>query len=331
MGFSMPSDQSTDSGQSDVQPFTRHHRSSEAMSGLALPYGFELQFRLVFAEFRGNEFQDFFNSVMERRDPEFRRVRPWGSHGDRKNDGWSPATRTLFQVYAPSRYKANQLAAKLQNDYDGAIDYWQQYFDTWVFVHNDVDGLSPKLELKMAELNGESTHVTCTSWGREQIRREVAQLSDADLMALLGRPITATDFVEVSAISLQPLFDHLEYSAHRVEDVTHIGPVPVDKIERNALSAAHTHLLTMGETKMSLVGEYLERSSARPTHQSEVSATFKARYDELREGDHNADAIFDRLLSWLTIDRIEAERIVNAVTILAYFFFTCQIFEEEAL
>ena len=113
------------------------------MTGQELPPGFELQFRLVFAEQRGNAFQNFFNTLMERRDPDFRRVRPWGNVGDRSNDGWSPARRMLFQVYAPSSYRASEVAEKLQEDYDGAIDYWEQYFDTWVFVHNDVDGLSP--------------------------------------------------------------------------------------------------------------------------------------------------------------------------------------------
>ncbi len=93
------------------------------MNESGLSYGYELQFRLKFAEGRGNEFQDFFNNLMERRDPDFRRVRPWGNQGDRKNDGWSPASRTLFQVYAPARFKASELATKLTEDFDGAVDY----------------------------------------------------------------------------------------------------------------------------------------------------------------------------------------------------------------
>ena len=47
------------------------------MSKPGLSYGYELQFRLKCAEGRGTEFQDFFNNLMERRDPGFRRVRPY--------------------------------------------------------------------------------------------------------------------------------------------------------------------------------------------------------------------------------------------------------------
>ena len=300
------------------------------MSEPGLSYGYELQFRLRFAEGRGTEFQDFFNNLMERRDPGFRRVRPWGNQGDRKNDGWSPASRTLFQVYAPARFKASDLATKLTEDFDGAVDYWEQHFDTWVFVHNDVDGLAPEVELKVAELDQRNENITCTSWGREQIRRELVQFQDADLTALLGPPITAEQFLSVSAASLQPLFEHLEVAALN-PDSQGIGPVPVDKIERNGLGDAQTRLLTLGEVKMQLVDEYLTRVSPRPTYKSDVSGVFAAKYEELHAAFDGADDIFDNLLAWLTAGVAEAHRLVNAVTVLAYFFFTCQIFEEEGL
>ena len=300
------------------------------MNESGLSYGYELQFRLKFAEGRGNEFQDFFNNLMERRDPGFRRVRPWGNQGDRKNDGWSPASRTLFQVYAPAKFKASELTTKLTEDFDGAVDYWEQYFDTWVFVHNDVDGLAPEVERKVAELDQRNKNITCTSWGREQIRRELARLQDADLTALLGVPITAVQFLSVSAASLQPLFEHLEVAALN-PDARGIGPVPVDKIQRNGLGEAPARLLTLGEAKMQLVDEYLARVSPLPTYKSDVSRVFTAKYRELCGAFGDADDIFDNLLAWLTGGVAESDRVVNAVTVLAYFFFTCQIFEEEGL
>jgi len=300
------------------------------VSNQGLPYGYELQFRLKFAEGRGIAFQDFFNDLMERRDPGFRRVRPWGNQGDRKNDGWSPASRTLFQVYAPTSFKASDLSRKLTEDFDGAEDYWEHHFDTWVFVHNDIDGLAPEVELKVAELDQRNENITCISWGREQIRRELVQLQDADLTAVLGPPITDVQFLSVSAASLQPLFEHLDVAALS-PDAREIGPVPVDKIERNGLGDAQTRLLTLGEAKMQLVDQYLTRVSPLPSYQSDVSLVFAEKYGELRETLDNADDIFDNLVAWLTAGVVKADRLVNAVTVLAYFFFTCQIFEEEGL
>ncbi len=199
-----------------------------------------------------------------------------------------------------------------------------------MFVHNDIDGLAPEVERKVAELNQRNENITCTSWGREQIRRELAQLKDADLTALLGAPITAVQFLSVSAASLQPLFEHLEIAALS-PDARGIGPVPVDKIQRNGLGEAPARLLTLGEAKMQLVDEYLARVSPLPTYKSDVSRVFTAKYRELCGAFGDADDIFDNLLAWLTGGVAESDRVVNAVTVLAYFFFTCQIFEEEGL
>src|SRR5208337_4018326 len=102
---------------------------------------------------RGNAFQDFFADIMEKRYPgDFIRVRPWGNVGDRKNDGYLKSERTLFQVYAPNEMAAAAAIAKIEEDFTGALPYWQQYFDKWVFVHNAYDGLSPQIVAKLLEL-----------------------------------------------------------------------------------------------------------------------------------------------------------------------------------
>ena len=108
-----------------------------------LAHGWEIVFRLACRERRGEAFQELFSQIMERRDAGFQRVRPWGNSGDRKNDGWCPSRRILFQSYAPSTFSASALVAKLIEDYEGAIEHWESYFDTWVFVHDDIEGLGP--------------------------------------------------------------------------------------------------------------------------------------------------------------------------------------------
>lgn len=295
----------------------------------SIPYGYELQFRLKFVELDGDGFQDFFADVMERRDAGFRRVRPWGNHGDRKNDGWSPARRILFQAYAPSTFSSSKLADKLQEDYEGAIDYWEEYFDTWVFVHNDIKGLGPEVTQRIAALNGsDPNEVECVSWGREQVRREVAQLSSADLTAVLGPPISNRDFLDVSAESIAPLFQHLQLDLPSEPDAGTVGKVPVDKIQRNNLGDAVGRLLVLGETKMSLVDEFLTRTSSEPTYKADIAATFTNRYLALKEAGYGPDEIFNELLAWITGGQASAQNLVDAVTVLGYFFFTCQIFEE---
>jgi hypothetical protein len=293
----------------------------------ALSYGWELQFRLRFAETRGDEFQNFFCGIMERRDADFQRVRPWGNEGDRKNDGFSPGTRRLFQSYAPSTFTMSDLLSKMQDDYDGAISYWADFFDTWIFVHNDIHGLGPSAATKALELDAAHESVCCETWGRERIRQEFAQLTDSDRTALLGPPLTIHDFVDVNVEAIQPVLDHLAIS-NPVPGEEPRGGVPIDKVERNLLSDEHGQLLRLGETKMHVVGDYLTRASIRPQYADDVAALFRDKYIEYRDAGRSSDDVLDGLVAWLMAGSTEASRLVPVMTVVAYFFSTCQIFEE---
>lgn len=60
---------------------------------------YEQRFRIQWLAAKGLAFQDLFASVMAKGHPEdFMPCRPWGSIGDRKNDGYLKSERTLFQV-----------------------------------------------------------------------------------------------------------------------------------------------------------------------------------------------------------------------------------------
>lgn len=67
-----------------------------------LSSGWEVALKPACLRRQGDDYQDLCAQIMERRDAGFQRIRPWGSQGDRRNDGWSPARRMLFQCYPPS-------------------------------------------------------------------------------------------------------------------------------------------------------------------------------------------------------------------------------------
>lgn len=146
---------------------------------------FEVKFEVRYLRARGNEFQEFFASIMEKRHPsDFIRVRPWGSVGDRKNDGYLRSARQLFQVYAPNEMTAAEALAKIEEDFAGALPYWKQHFDEWIFVHSSRDGLGPDVTAKLLGLSQKNRRsVQALAWGFEELRQKVFQLDEPELVS----------------------------------------------------------------------------------------------------------------------------------------------------
>ncbi len=290
-----------------------------------LSHGWEIIFRLACQERRGDAYQDLFAQIMERRDISFQRVRPWGNQGDRKNDGWSPANRVLFQCYAPSTFSAAALESKLVEDYEGAVEYWEAYFDTWVFVHDDLDGMAPTIAARIAELDLRSEHVACGAWGFPELREEFASLHDADREAILGPQLTPQDFLSVDASGLRPLIEAL---GHMVPNPSAtVRPVPTDKIEANELVPAQVEFLTIGSSRAPLVEHYLTNAFVLPSHADSIAEAVSSHYRNLRDSGRSAAEIFDLMLAWICGGSSDSTTRANALAVLAYFFDRCHIFE----
>lgn len=102
---------------------------------------YEKDFRIAFLESKGDGFQRLFEKLMLKAHPnDFMACRPWGNVGDRKNDGYLPSARILFQSYAPNELSAAEAIKKINEDFEGAKEHWEEYFDEWTFVHNAPDG-----------------------------------------------------------------------------------------------------------------------------------------------------------------------------------------------
>lgn len=105
---------------------------------------YEQKFKIDFLMAKGDGFQSFFAQLMGfAYKTDFMACRPWGSHGDRKNDGFLKSEHRLFQVYAPNNVDADTAIKKITGDFDGALSFWRKHFDKWTFVHNAYNGLPP--------------------------------------------------------------------------------------------------------------------------------------------------------------------------------------------
>ncbi|MFV8751795.1 ABC-three component system protein [Nannocystaceae bacterium ST9] len=293
-----------------MDDFARHH--------------FELSYKVAFLEKKGDAFQSFFSEIMEKRYPnDFQRVRPWGAIGDRKNDGYWRSQHTLFQCYAPNELSAKECIAKIDEDFEGALPYWKEHFGTWVFVHNSRIGLGPEVLARLRELERDHDGIIVRQWGFEELRQRLFELDEAELAAILGPAPTRRVMLELGLDDLAPVLDQIGRLPPIPPD--QLRPVPASKLEYNQLSDDASALLRAGMSKAPLVGNYFVRT---PESQDRIAASFRSEYERLREG-QAPDAVFVGLQKLAGGGQISTPTHQAAVlACLAYFFETCDIFEE---
>lgn len=288
---------------------------------------YEQALELAFFKKNGNEYQDFFSEVMEKCHPEdFQRVRPWGNVGDRKNDGYLRSERTLFQVYAPSELTMSRMIGKMEEDFCGALPYWKDYFDHWVFVHNSRNGLAPDVLRKLLDLDEQEESVSATGWGYAEVRRKVFDLDEADLASLLG-PAPSQD--SLRALDFEDVRDVVSTIADRElpPDYSEIRPVSPSKLKFNDLSDNAQEMLRMGMRKASLVKEYFDLCRD-PTLGDNVAGRFKQEYEAYKAVSMTPDTIFGKLQEFAGGSRRGSPRHEAAVlAVLALLFEQCDIYE----
>ena len=287
---------------------------------------YEIAFEMAYIKKRGNEFQDFFSTLMEKCHPDdFIRVRPWGNVGDRKNDGYLKSERRIFQVYAPNEMEAAKAIAKIDQDFTEALPYWNTHFQNWSFVHNSRDGLGPDVAKKLLDLALHHSPMGVDHWGFEVLRMRAFNLEQADLASLLGPAPSRRDVINVGHEQLRKvLFAIARQPAPNDQDYRPVSP---DKLVANGLSDNVKALLTGGRLKSSLVGQFF-KSYHDPTIGDDIVNSFKLRYDSLKSIHSDADIIFKYLYIFSGgLQGGDPGNEAAVLAVLAYLFDQCDIFE----
>lgn len=291
---------------------------------------YEKDFRIKFLESKGDAFQNLFETLMMKLYPaDFMACRPWGNTGDRKNDGYLPSKRMLFQVYAPNELTAKIAIKKINEDFGGAKNHWEKYFDRWIFVHNTPNGkLPPHVIEELTKLRENHKEITISHWGWEELLIEFRKLDLIELESWFGHAITLADKVKLGFSDLEAVLEHIVISSRLTPSDTR--DVPSGKIEFNSLSQAVASFLKIGMEKAPLVEEFFNRWKT-PTYGTQIAAAFKNQYIELRDQSPSLhpDEIFGRLEKWAGgNDLTSPSRKVAILAVLAYLFDSCEIFEE---
>jgi hypothetical protein len=287
---------------------------------------YEQKFENVFLRAKGDEFQTFFERLMNLAfKADFMACRPWGKIGDQKNDGFLKSERCLFQVYGPNEMEASKAKTKISEDFEGAKVHWNKHFDKWIFVHNAVDGLPPHVQRLLLEFEKANSGISLYPWGLEELRQIFRKLSIEDKASWFGPAPTEETKAKLGFKDLRVVLERI--AKLPVPLIAEVKDVPKGKIEANALSESVTRLLKEGMVKSPLITEFFSQWYDE-TLSGKLAKAFNTEYKRLRE-QLPPNRIFAELQSWAGGDRRGTpEHEMAVLTVLAYYFEHCDIFEE---
>lgn len=295
------------------------------MDSISRPY-YELAFENKYLRLKGIEFQNFFSQIMETRYPnDFIPIRPWGKYGDRKNDGYLSSEQVVHQVYAPNNMSASEAIRKIDEDFNGALAYWNGKMKTWIFVHNSYDGLSSEITNKLEDLKQIHSSIKISHIGRAELRNIIFSLSDQDIAPILGPAPTETALKNIQFEDLKIVISSIKGQNPTL--YVDLRPVPQNKITSNKLSEDVKTLIISGMRKSHLV-EVFFNDWHDPTLGDGIAESFKTHYLRLKEAKLAPDDIYMELIRFAGGSEIgSASHSAAVLAIVSYFFEQCDIFE----
>lgn len=292
---------------------------------------YEYNFKDKIREKTDSQYEEFFSKIMKSKYKDnFLPCKPWGREGDRKNDGYLIKEKYLFAVNGPRSLNQNRMIAKIESDLEGAIDYWEEYFDKWSFVHNQME-LPPKVNKKLLELNQKHSQLELSFWGPSDLRGMIFSLEDHLIDEILGPIPSRNNFTNLTFEDIQPVIKSISRRSNpREEDFI---PVPENKLMINGFSDPILELIKTGMIRAPLVKQYLNLQS-NINLGDQIAETLRNQYEHFRdESDLEPDDIYSELVNFISDENKKSDQIymVAAHTVLAYFFEQCTIFESVSV
>jgi hypothetical protein len=299
-------------------------------------------FELRVLRSNGQAYEDLFVEIMSRRYPGFRAVKPQGSIGDRKNDGYCSDSGVYHQVYAPENAEDNESKAvtKIATDFHGLVDYWNPICPVtgYYFVLNDkFRGTYPTVERTLLELKQRFALRECGPFLNKDLMRVFAELPERDVIAITGH-LPSPEIIGDLDFSM-----FRDVLAHVIKNPTLITPEALltvpdfdHKISVNRISAPVARLLTNGNLQSGAVESFFGSSTG--VGKTAVRDKLAAIYADLKKSlNGTTDAIADSgdLIFFGLLDAITPE-LGNpfwqqaAIVLLGYFFESCDIYEDPA-
>jgi hypothetical protein len=290
----------------------------------------------------GSAYEDLFVEVMTLRYADFRPVKPQGAVGDRKNDGYREKAGIYYQVYAPEKPDDKVLAAvrKIGEDFEGLMAFWNTLCPIlgFNFVFNDkFKGAYPEIEATLLQLKKTHNLADCRCFLAKDLMEEISKLDDRSLLKITGI-IPSPEMIE--SLDFGVFTGVLRYVTDNSRPLNHNALLTVpdfaEKIRLNDISDPVAGLLRTANIQSGAVEKFFASDGAfsKPLVRnklaqiySEIRATMVGENSVANSG----DLIFFALLAAITPQPTAKSSQDAAMVLLAYFFESCDIYEDPAI
>jgi len=273
----------------------------------------------------GNAFEDLFTQIMYYAEPDFEQIKPWGSIGDRKNDGFIRSKGIYYQVYAPEDIEKNypETIKKIGRDFAGLLGYWENIKEYYFVVNDKYKGVNADSNQAIAKIVNDYSLVKGKILTAKDLEAILFNLSDNQIINIVGflpnfEHITNLDFSVLKQIvgyimglPIKPAFGAIKY------------PDWDEKIVFNKLSESTKLLLDTASFNLGDLNKYLANESFLA---EELQKKMIGIYEELKTN-YSEDSLFWGIVSKCTLKNEQAF-LTPTITIMAKYFESCDIFEE---
>jgi hypothetical protein len=281
----------------------------------------------------GQAFEDYATTVLAVFHSDYVNPTPAGSLGDGGSDGIAERGDILYACYGSraQRDAERKLRDKMRSDFNRGLGSWTT-FTKWRFVTNALAGplaTACLVEIQQAHRPGSTRPIVAMIWNPDRLWWEVvAKLSPIQLDGIFpGVPHAAN--VELADLVL--LLDALAGDEGSASIET-IRPVPPTKMDFNQLGAGTRAEFNEGRLSAPRIDAWY-RAQADPDLRDVHARKFRRVYEEQRRATNDPGELVERLYVSLAGPnvRLDTTRANSAYAITAYFFDSCDIFEEPEL
>ncbi|MEX2374540.1 MAG: ABC-three component system protein [Dehalococcoidia bacterium] len=278
----------------------------------------------------GVAFEDYATRVLHYHHPDFNNPAPAGQLGDGGCDGLADQGETFYACYGqrPDRNAERELQRKLEADFNRALEQWPA-FVRWRFVTNARPGpqtLSTYTELQRRHGQNAERPLTLEIWTPDDLWSQVVRKLPEQELDELFPGVPGVQHVELA--DLLPLLDSLDpVPADDGPDI-HVRPVPQDKMDFNALSAAAQFEFNEGRLASPQIDTWYS-VEANPGLADAHGAQFSQIYNRAKMHTDQPGEILERVYVAVAGEnfRMDAQRASAAYAVVSYFFDRCHIFE----